>query len=152
MSRKNILKLLTVVRKETKKSQKRLDENKKASEQAQATSRTSWSAAGERVYAQGQVEVSKQKHNSLKKLRKELEKASNAPVPEKVIPSCYLRLESGSKKGVFMVKNIANIEGFSLISDTSPLGKVLVGKKVNDHYSLRSNKEIEIDGIIMEIG
>jgi len=152
MKRKKLEELLGVVWEEAKKAEKRYKKNKSASEQTQASSRTSWSAAGERDYAQGQVEVSLQLWESFKNLGKELEKVVDIAVPEKVISPCFLRLEPDDKKCLFVVENVVSISGYNLISNKSPMGKALKGKKIGDKYILSIEGGMEKRGVVTKIG
>ena len=137
MKRKKLESLFETVIKDIKLAEVRYKENKQASDQTQKTARTSWSGAGDRVYAEGQKELNKKKLETLKDLGNEIEVAIKNPVPNKIEAPCFITVEiNGEKTEFFVVENVANIKGRRIISSKSPMGKMLLRKSVSETVTL----------------
>ncbi len=151
MKRKKLEGLFKKIIKDLKLAEVRYKENKQASDQTQKTARTSWSSAGDRVYAEGQKELNKKKLETLKDLGNEIEVAIKKPVPDKVETPCFVEIEiNGEKAEFFVVENIANIKGRRIISSKSPMGKLLLKKSVSETVVLNIGLN-KTQGIILSI-
>ncbi|MBN1169110.1 hypothetical protein JXA63_04435 [Candidatus Woesebacteria bacterium] len=147
MKRQKLQMLLDAVESELSKAALHYKENKIASEKMNETTRTSWSAAGDREYAKDQEEVTKMNLDMLKNLSKELKKAVNNKYPDKIEPPCFVRVHiDGEDIEFYLVENVASVEGFKIVSISSPVGKELLKKKKYDIY-----KYTDIKGKIIGI-
>ena len=135
MARKKLIDLLTAVKKEESIAKRRLSETRKSRNETTATARTSWSAAGEREYAEGQLQVVEEYYSKLKKLRQEIEKASKTK-PEKIKTPSFVKVSiNGKDDSFYLVKNLANLTSEKLVSSSSPLGSAIFDKKENEEFS-----------------
>ena len=139
MAKNKIRELLIVVDKEIKKAQRRFDEVKIASDTMQKTAAASWSSAGDREYAIGQLQINKYHLDALKRLKKELGDSGQQRLEEIAAP-CYIEIKGIDSKKIFLVKNVATISGSQLVSVESPLGKKLIGKSVGDAVVVNEKK------------
>ena len=148
MVRKKLETLLNSVEKVLSIAEIRYEETKTAAEEMSKTSRTSWSAAGDRVYADGQKQVNEQNQAVLLKLKVELENAVTKPAPSQVETPCFIKFDiSGNKTEAFFVKNIVNINNHRLLSENSPIGKELNGKKLGEKFIISGTKSARIMGV-----
>ena len=145
MQRKKLVRLLKTLEEEIKLSRKRYEENKEMSDKTSKTARGSWSASGDREYARGQAMITKKVLDQMVKLRKEISKVIEDTIPEIVQIPCYVATENKDEKDRFyLVENIVNLRGISLVSAGSPLGKKLIGKKVNTSVKVNSENTFKI--------
>ncbi len=149
MAREKIKKLLKAVVRSVVTAEDRYEGRKKAAEAMNRTSRTSWSSAGDRVYADGQKQINEENLKTLLKLKKELEKSIDKSISEKVVAPCFVGLSaSGKKMEIYLVHNVANIDGFLVISKNSPMGKRMTGKRIDGKIKLLFGQI----GIVDQIG
>lgn len=94
-----------------------------------------YSIAGEMFHAQNTQGMVNQYLERLKKLKSEVEKASDG-VSEDVRPVCSVnvRYEDGNILGFYFVKEAVSLPGYLLISVDSPFGKAIIGKKEGDMF------------------
>lgn len=151
--RQKISELLDVVKKVEKDSREAAGKSSEAANEASGGLTASYSAAGDAEHARNTANLSIQKHQSIKKLKEELEKFININSPNKVTPACYVEMELGQNgvKEIFLVENLVFISGFNLISPESELGKVILGKNLGDTFSYETNEQV-VNGKILDIG
>jgi hypothetical protein len=137
MKRQKLKILLDAVNTELSKAEIHYKESKTASEKMSETARASWSSAGDREYAMGQEEVTKLKLTMLENLSNELTRAVGKAVPEKVVAPCFVKVHIGGEDIEFyLVKNIAVVERFKIVSVNSPVGGKIVSKKKYESYNI----------------
>lgn len=105
--------LLSVVKKEIKKAERNYLQAKKSASEVAASAALSPSQAGDRYHSQGTAELAKQRLESLKKLEAEVKSGS-------------VRYVQKGNQEFFLVKNVALIPKFKLVSVDSLVGKELV--------------------------
>lgn len=150
--RQKILEILQVVEKIENESSRVAKQSKFAADEASGGLTASYSAAGDAEHARNTANLSIQKHQSIKRLTEELENSLQQGLPEKTETGCYIKTEmSGSVKELFLVENPVYVEGYNLISPSSPIGKAILGKKVEDLF-LYENGDKTFTGKILEIG
>lgn len=145
MQRKKLTELLNELDKKVKISEKRLKENKLSADLTSKTAGTSWSAAGEREYTAGQLTINKKAFEQISILQKEISEAVDLSVPEVVMVPCFATIKTGGTVNeIYIVKNVANMDKFNLVSSESIIGKALLGKKVGEVVKTTSDTEVEI--------
>lgn len=114
---------------------------------------SSYSLAGDVEHAKNTANLSMQKHESIKKLSRELEGVMNGDLPVSVNVPCYISLSmsSGTTKDVYLVENPVFINGFNLVSPSSPIGKALIGQRKEDLFLYKIGEQT-FTGKILEIG
>lgn len=112
----NLDKLVKAVDDEYKKAERAHKLSKKSAEDIAATSRTSWSAAGDRFHSQGTADLAKQRFETITLLKKEIEVKGE---------SVLVNYEG---KELFLVDNPVLIKGFMLVSTKSSIGQKILNK------------------------
>jgi len=149
MKRTKLKKLLKAIDKKVKVSEANLKENKVSADLTSKTAGASWSAAGEREYTAGQLEINQKVFDQIIKLQREIAKQVESEIPEKVETPCYVVIRSNKgTNNIFIVKNVTSINGFNLVSSESPMGKALIGRKVGDTLETGIGADVEL----LEIG
>lgn len=112
----------------------------------------SYSAAGDAEHARNSANLSMQKYSAIKKLSEELQNNLDREASDGVIAACNVLVQytDGSRKELYFVENPAYVDGFNLISQDSPLGKSLVGKRIGESFSYTSGEQ-KFEGEILEI-
>jgi|SRR3989344_1282276 len=152
MQRKKLKKLKGLLEKEIKLTEKRLLGAKEAANETAKTARVSWSAAGDREYAQGQVEVIEAYFNRLQSLFGEIEKALKRPPPDTVETPSLVEIDLNGKTNEFyFVRESVNISGIKFLTPDSPLGKAILKMKAGDGFKFTLDKGNIIKGEIVEI-
>lgn len=151
--RNKIKLLLAEVKKLEETSEKIAHKSKSDANELSAGLVSSYSLAGDVEHAKNTANLSMQKHESIKKLSKELEGVIGGDPPASVSTPCYilLSMSDGTVKDIYLVGNPVFINGFNLVSQSSPIGKALVGQKTEDLFLYKIGEQT-FTGKILEIG
>lgn len=142
MVRQRLEKLIKVLREDIKDFEVVAKSSRKAAQEVTGGVLTSYSAAGDIEHATNAANLNEEKVNKMKLLLDELEEALELPIPEKIEPVSFfwVKFSDGNLGEFFLVDNPVYVEGFKIISKDSPIGKVVLGKKVGEGF------EYEVDG------
>jgi transcription elongation GreA/GreB family factor len=152
MNRKKLVYLLKIFEKKEKSARESLIEGKKAANQTSKSARTSWSAAGEREYSEGQVIILQKHHKQILDLKNILKKASEREIPNVVEKYCFVQYElEGKANELYLVETPTNISGVKLVSVSSPLSRALLGKKIGDNFELKTGSGKKVSGEVKYI-
>ena len=140
-----ILKLLDIEIYKIRESAKKTDE-------ASKVKLTGWSAAGDKYHALAAADLADSFLKRLEFLKNELQKGFTDNI-QVVNPPCYLRIkyDDGQTAELYLVKNAVSLPGISFISVDSPLGKAVLGKKINDVFNYELENGNKYSGIIIEL-
>lgn len=133
-------------------SSKAASESHKAANESSSGLTASYSAAGDAEHSRNTANLSLQKAATVKDLLREIEKSKDMEIPNVIQSVCFVlvEFENGSKKELYLVDNPVFIDGFNLISPSSPLGSSLLGRSANDYFYYSSGEQ-EFSGKILEI-
>lgn len=152
MQRKKLKSLLAVLEKEFALAKKRAKEAKEAANETSKTSRTSWSAAGERDYSQGQADVLEEYFQKLKSVRDSVKKAVGVDAPDKIEAPAYVKIKLGEKeRKLYLLAEPINLDKFEIITTSSPLGAVILGKEVDEKFEFNVEDANSLGGKILLI-
>lgn len=152
MMRKKINDLLNAVSKEVEKAQEFAQKTKDSADEIAKTSATSWSAAGDREHSRGQAIITEENLKRLSSIKDEVKQAVDIAQPESVTPICFVEIQYNDmrKDSFYLVNMPMRVSGMKLVSASSPLGLVLLGKKINDSFQF-DNGEQTIIGKVLSI-
>ena len=126
--------LLLALEKEEKVVRKRVEENRIAFNEVSKSALTSWSAAGERDYAEGQAKINQDYHSKVLKLIEEVKEAHTKD-KEKVSSPGFVLVQTGDTASeFFVVDEPINLDGMKLVSKDSPLGNSVLGKTEGESF------------------
>mgnify|MGYP001595066592 FL=1 len=152
MQRKKLAKLLKLIDLEIGKTERRVSEAKKVANEVAKTATTSWSAGGDREYAQSQSDILEGYYQTLKALGKEVGEVSTKELPKAIESFSYLKVSIDSVvTNFFLVSTPLYLPNTKMISADSLFGRSLVGKREGESYKLNlEGKEKTI--VIIEVG
>lgn len=153
MQRKELRGLLEKIELEVKKARKRVENtHKSASEIARAAAKSP-SQSGDRTHAEDQALITRNALVKLKLLKKEIETSLDKKDLSAIrVPSFIkVRYKDGIEGEFYLVKSPANIIGIMFISAESPLGKVLIGKRLGDKFDFTNDDKIKTSGKVLFI-
>ena len=138
------MELNTRLETEIKKAERILKETKDAANELSQAAPNSPSSSGDREHAVNAAYINQEKLIKLTKLKSEIDGALEKEVPEKVEPVCYFN-------SYYLVSVPMYIEGISMISPDSKLGKAVLGKKTGENYEYENEQGDKITGRIENI-
>ncbi len=143
MVRKRLEELVLVLKNSLVDAEAAAKSSRKAAQEVTGGVLTSYSAAGDIEHATNAANLNEEKVSKMKLFLAELEEALTFPVPQAVQPVCCfsVKFEDGGSQDFILVNNPVYVEGFKIISKDSPIGKVVLGKRVGESF------EYEVDGV-----
>lgn len=149
--RKKLQELFSIVERQLEISRNASSESRKSANEASAGLVASYSLAGDVEHSKNSANLSQQKYEAIKTLFEELGEYIHSEVPSTVEVPCYVKIViSEVEKDIFLVTNPVYISGYNLISPISPIGKAIVGLRVDDLF-LYKNGEQTFTGKILDI-
>lgn len=134
--RRKLERLYMELKRELKVSEKRALESKRNAEEIAKAAANSPSQSGDRTHAEGQAAIYLESYERLRKVLGEVEKALKLPIPERVLPPCFVEIEiEGKKREFYILSEPIGVGKLPVLSMNSPLGKALKGKKVNGSFA-----------------
>ena len=111
------------------------DNTKQSADEIARTAAHSPSQSGDSVHSRGQAQITEEYYNKYLSFKKMVESALTQEV-KAIKPPCYVELQfsDGRQTAFYLVKDPIAINGFVLVSISSPLGLVLIGKKQNSKF------------------
>ena len=151
MKRKKLNSLLSSLEKEMVLAKKRAKEARLAANETSKTSRTSWSAAGERDYSQGQADVLSDYYEKVKSVREKVEVAVDMSVPKSIDAPSFIKLYlNGEEKEFYLLTEPINLEKFNLITSNSPLGEAILGKEAGEKFEFATGNTF-VKGVVLSV-
>lgn len=146
-----LLQLVEVIRKEKKNAQRITEGTKQSAIEAAKTAQVSYSAAGDRYHAAGSAYIAEERSKRLENLYLELKQFVDQSSKEEISVSSYIKVNFGGEiKELYLVKNPTFLDQYQLISKSSPIGSLLLGKKPGDVVVFNAdNKRTKIE--ILEV-
>lgn len=154
MARGRLQELLNQLNDQIEKSEHYFAENKKTSDEVTKASSASWSAGGDVLYAQGQATMAEETLATLKAFRDKVQKEMEEPVPETIIPICFVtvKYENLDKPSNFyFVEKAVYVTGFKFVTTDSALGKIIAGRKKGDKLLTKTTNEYGEVNVQMEV-
>ncbi|MFZ5932559.1 MAG: hypothetical protein ACOYT7_00515 [Patescibacteria group bacterium] len=137
--RSRLSNLLNIVNNELKKASKNYELAGKAAQEITVSAAASPSQSGDRFHAQGAVELARQRLETVRNLKNEIESAVGEEAPQLISPPCFVDL--GGEE-IYLVGNPIITSGIKFVSSESTLGQSLVGKEAGDIVNGKKIKEI----------
>lgn len=152
MQRKTLEMLSKRLEKQIKRATYVTEQSKRSAIDVSRGAAASPSKSGDREHAVNQARINAENLEGLKALQKEVLEAVGKTVPETAKTTCKVGLEIGGEKlSVYLVDNPVYLEGLSLISCNSPLGKAISDKKAGESFNYKLRNKT-VSGVITKIG
>ncbi|HLE49194.1 MAG TPA: hypothetical protein VI819_04170 [Patescibacteria group bacterium] len=152
MVRIKLKELAKKLSKELAVAQKRYKESKSDADRVSQEAVSSWSSAGDREYSQGQAEILKENLESIKRIQKAIESAFEKESVDKVEAPSYVEINlNGSAMNFYLVNDPIHLENVNFLSGESEIGKVIIGKVVDDVFEIKRENTV-VRGKIIFIG
>lgn len=110
-------------------AEKRYKDSKKSATEIAISASASPSQSGDRFHSQGASDMAKQRLETVKKLKKEIEESLDSPTPDFIVSPCFVKTD---KLEFYLVENTILISDIKLVSVNSELGQKIINKKVGD--------------------
>lgn len=145
-------KLLKLLSKEIKKAEKLAEERRETAKNFRSASR---SQQGDRRLFETAADLAESKLEELVLFKKELEAASEK-TEEKIVPFSFvsLRYEDGRENNFYFVSRRIQIPDVLLVTNQSPLGRAIEGKKIKESFNyqlIKDEKPCSVNGEILQI-
>lgn len=152
MEREKLKVLLTVLESELAKAKRRMEETVSAANEIARSAAHSPSQSGDREHSRNQAYLAQDSYSNLAVFKQKLLDSLKSGVPGKVSPICWTEvgLEGAGKRELILVHDVVKLPGVSIVSASSPLGRVLLGKKKGDGFEFESERG-KVRGVITEI-
>ena len=144
--------LLKLVKTEVKKAEKLALERRETAKNFRSASR---SQQGDRRLFETAADLAESKYEELKLFKQELEQAGSQS-EKTVVPFSLviIKYPNGQKSQLYFVTRRVQIPGLLLVTEQSPIGQAIHGKKANDNFSYqitKNNQPSSVTGKIVEI-
>ena len=154
MARNKLQNLIEVLEKEIEKAERIAELSKHSANELAEMAHLSPSMSGDREHSENSAMLNRERLQRLKLLKEELVSFLRLKIPERVEPPCFVEIEdnSGKTTSFYVVKHPVNISGVKFISLKSPLGQILINKKVGESMQLETGGNLGIEGKILSLG
>ena len=145
MARAKLQYLLDLIKKQIEELERWVEETRAAAIEVGRGAHASPSMSGDREHSENQAIINKERLHRLYLLRDEINSALTVPTPISIDTPCFVNDE------FYFVKNISHVEGVKIISENSPLGAAILGKKVGETFSYELKDKTPVKGKIVKI-
>ena len=145
MIRPKLRYLLDLVNIQLKELERWVEETRVAAIEVGRGAHASPSMSGDREHSENQAIINKERLHRLYLLRDEISQGLSLKVPTAIEAPCFVNGE------FYFVKNISHIKGVKIISENSPLGSAVLGKRVGETFSYELKGKTPVKGKIVKI-
>ena len=145
MARPKLKYLLVLIKKQIRELERGVEETRAAAIEVGRGAQASPSMSGDREHSENQAIINRERLHRLYLLRDEISSASTVPTPISIDTPCFVNDE------FYFVKNISHVKGVKIISENSPLGAAILGKKTGGAFSYEKKDKTPVKGEIGKI-
>ena len=145
MIRPKLRYLLDLVNIQLKELERWVEETRVAAIEVGRGAHASPSMSGDREHSENQAIINKERLHRLYLLRDEISQALSLKTPTATQAPCFINDE------FYLVKNISHVKGVKIISENSPLGSAVLGKRVGEIFSYEREDKTLVKGRVVKI-